>query len=315
MNCIQLAGDQFIFRALHYVPGVNIDAYFNRDLLDSKVTLNDLAAKPIIVDFRGEGHDLKSAMPLLNYLNHSGVKFEVKFSTDIDLSKIHYPASKDLTFMANHCNWFRQVGASTLDCKTKFLCLMRRPSLSRARLAAGLLAQHKSITLSFGASGDHVIPYQNLFGKKRKLPILIDGIVGHESSHKHNVSSPVFHTSLFNIIVESSSQDDPNTWRSIFITEKTFKCFGLLQIPIWFAVPGLVNSVRSLGFDLFDDIVDHSYDAITDESTRLNKLLEITDYLDRTYTLEQCNQQRDLIKNRLHANRKLLVRLIKGQQQ
>ena len=44
------------------------------------------------------------------------------------------------------------------------------------------------------------------------------------------------------------------------ITEKTLHTFLGCNIPIWIGSPGTVSAVRDLGFDVFDDIVDHSYD-------------------------------------------------------
>lgn len=49
-----------------------------------------------------------------------------------------------------------------------------------------------------------------------------------------------------------------------FITEKTIKAFALGQIPIFVALPGYVDKLRDLGFDVFDDVVNHSYDLEKD---------------------------------------------------
>ena len=75
-----------------------------------------------------------------------------------------------------------------------------------------------------------------------------------------------------NLVVESSSQTDPNVWRSIFITEKTFKALAWHQFPLWYAVPGLVEQVRKMGFDVFDDLFDgHRYDDIQDPWVRMTQ--------------------------------------------
>jgi hypothetical protein len=69
---------------------------------------------------------------------------------------------------------------------------------------------------------------------------------------------------------------------TITFTEKTWKPFKLHQVPIYIGIPGSVSTLRSLGFDLFDDIIDHSYDTETDPVKRiklavdqLEKVLEL----------------------------------------
>ena len=50
--------------------------------------------------------------------------------------------------------------------------------------------------------------------------------------------------------------------KSTFITEKAAKPFLGLQFPIFFAQPNYIQYLRDWGFDMFDDIIDHSYDKI-----------------------------------------------------
>jgi len=46
-----------------------------------------------------------------------------------------------------------------------------------------------------------------------------------------------------------------------FMTEKSVKPFYNLQIPIILGYTGIVSDLRELGFDVFDDIVNHDYDT------------------------------------------------------
>ncbi len=55
---------------------------------------------------------------------------------------------------------------------------------------------------------------------------------------------------------------------STFVTEKSSKCFMGLQFPFFFAQPNYYQYFRDWGFDMFDDIFNHSYDTLpinTDE--------------------------------------------------
>lgn len=49
------------------------------------------------------------------------------------------------------------------------------------------------------------------------------------------------------------------------VTEKTLLAFAAEQIPIVIGHPGIVQHCRSMGFDMFDDVVDNSYDNISND--------------------------------------------------
>jgi hypothetical protein len=91
---------------------------------------------------------------------------------------------------------------------------------------------------------------------------------------QHRIDHDFFYRAPVNLVVESSSQTDPNVWRSIFITEKTLKSMAWYQFPIWYAVPGLVDQVRHMGFDVFDDVFsNHKYDKIQDPWVRMTQVV------------------------------------------
>jgi hypothetical protein len=49
------------------------------------------------------------------------------------------------------------------------------------------------------------------------------------------------------------------------ITEKTLQAFGALQLPLIIGHCGAVSDARNCGFDMFDDIIDNSYDDLPNE--------------------------------------------------
>jgi hypothetical protein len=215
---------------------------------------------------------------LIVYLRSVPVKdIAVVFNADVDVSKLDYRAISKTDSLADFAQWFTnlQQHLPIWETQCDFLCLMRRPCITRAKLGSRLLDKLKSIRMSFGSmclSYSELRPYQSWF-PDRELPLLLDGrIIRSENNLEHNVVNPLFRTCAVNIIAESSSQHD-DTWHSVFVTEKTFKAFGMLQIPVWWAVPGLVNCVRKMGFDLFDDTIDHSYDNEFNEEIRLEMVV------------------------------------------
>jgi hypothetical protein len=59
------------------------------------------------------------------------------------------------------------------------------------------------------------------------------------------------------------------TEKSFLITEKTQHSVFGCNFPIWISSPGTVAFLRNMGLDVFDDVVDHSYDNIENPIDRL----------------------------------------------
>ena len=222
------------------------------------------------------------------------------FNAVVDATELPYRAR---SFVFHFATWdgrfVNQGDQSQVLIEQKFLCLARRPTPGRAQFVSQLLSVVPEVRASFGSGFAEMSQSFQSYFSQHTLPIMIDGDA---RQYVHNLATDIFRTCLFNIIIETSSQTDPNSWSSIFLTEKTFKCFDLYQIPIWFAVPGTVEQLRKLGFDLFDDIVDHSYDTITDPVLRMNFVVDQVKQLDSRYSLPDCQSLRIEMWNRLQEN-------------
>lgn len=309
MNFIQQLNPRVIrYSGLHLVAEYtdSIQSVANivqKDINDSGLTLEYFKKYIVLLDFRGEGQCNNSIVNLIAYLRSIPVKgIAAIFNTEVDTSSLDYPAVTVIDYLVNPNQSFDKLKQHSQIWSTEcnFLCLMRRPSISRAKLATRLLTTTKNLRLSFGSMCEpyELRDYQSIF-KEISLPLLLDGKIVRDAERKeYDIINPLFRTCAVNIIAESSCQSDPGVWRSIFVTEKTFKAFGMLQIPIWWAVPGLVACVRRMGFDVFDDVVDHSYDLETKEDQRLNMLLDQIAKLD---TMDLGNLRNNL-RDRLLAN-------------
>lgn len=64
-----------------------------------------------------------------------------------------------------------------------------------------------------------------------------------------------------------------------FLNEKYFNSVVGANFPIFVSSAGTVQQLRALGFDMFDDIVDHSYDTIVDPILRLSKAIDLNQHL------------------------------------
>ena len=281
-----------------------------QDLDSSGLTMQSVAGKKLVVDFRAEGQCNISAAKFIQCLQSLPVSdLLVVYNTVVDVDQLPYRAVSLPTYLVNFAGWFdimqRSPKVDWID--AKFLCLMRRPSVSRAKLAQQLMSI-ADVRMSFGSMcQSYELELYKAWLPDSYRPRLLDGFITRDNGKEHDQALPIFKQCLFNIVAESSSQTDTAVWRSQFISEKTYKAFGLRQIPIWWAVPGLVGNVRKLGFDLFDDIVDHSYDQVIDESARLNQVMSvIKDHA--TQSMTEANQLKLSLRDRFNYNWNLLAK-------
>lgn len=82
------------------------------------------------------------------------------------------------------------------------------------------------------------------------------------------VSPKIYDNSWFSIITESTAN------QINFLTEKTAKCLLMKRIFILFSAPFTLNFLQQQGFKTFGNLIDESYDYITDDITRFNLAFE-----------------------------------------
>ena len=70
----------------------------------------------------------------------------------------------------------------------------------------------------------------------------------------------VYGTASINIVTETLYDDAPG-----IVTEKTQMAIAAEQVPIVIGHQGIVQDCRELGFDMFDDLVDTSYDTLPND--------------------------------------------------
>lgn len=94
-----------------------------------------------------------------------------------------------------------------------------------------------------------------------------------DSMHEANIINltqlqPVYDRCQFSVVTET---------RYIlpydFITEKTIQCFVALHPALYVSNKGHVQELRNYGFDVFDDVFDHSYDTLEDDK-RIEHMVE-----------------------------------------
>jgi hypothetical protein len=89
---------------------------------------------------------------------------------------------------------------------------------------------------------------------------------GYRYDYNDAYKSKCYSKSYINITTETNYESP----YIVHITEKTFNPFNFYQIPIFVATYQHVKYLRELyGFDMFDDLVNHSYDNEIDNGKRL----------------------------------------------
>ena len=99
----------------------------------------------------------------------------------------------------------------------------------------------------------------------KALPLQIDDLGKDITLSAGSILAPM-KKSIINVIPEGSIVQIGNhtvedSYIRPLVSEKTAKAFACNQLPIWLATPGFVAHIRRKGFDVFDDIIDHSYDS------------------------------------------------------
>jgi hypothetical protein len=89
---------------------------------------------------------------------------------------------------------------------------------------------------------------------------------------KEHLTLEAFQNSYINIVAETYFKNKEN---NLHITEKSFKPFYYFQMPIFLAQYNHVKMIREeYDFNLFDDLIDHSYDNEKDDVKRLKMLVK-----------------------------------------
>lgn len=143
-----------------------------------------------------------------------------------------------------------------------------------------------------------------------KFPITIDKFfLGWDENENADISGELHHTDIFSNayvdIVTENINYLPIKFEYNTLTEKSLKPFLFYQLPIFITYTHNLKCLRELGFDLFDDILDNSYDVIEDPKLRIDTALSNLDKL-KNINLELYFKENSL---RFIHNRNLLFKL------
>jgi hypothetical protein len=148
------------------------------------------------------------------------------------------------------------------------------------------------------------IRYQHL------IPMYIDGdIIGLDEKQYSNKNTKISHA-FINLVMETSYdyEIEPDAWNVPFFTEKSAKPFIWGQVPLFVCCANSLGYLRNLGFDLFDDIIDHSYDFETNPNRRIIMVIKELEKICSQPIEYWQNYKRENI-SRFVKNSKIIIKL------
>lgn len=129
---------------------------------------------------------------------------------------------------------------------------------------------------------------------KDKIILTLDR--SNEQIHKDDRSHEqwIYSQSSVSLVTETYGESK----RKLFITEKSYKPIANCHFAIWIGTPGIVQFFRDLGFDMFDDVIDHSYDSYNTDQVRFNRAIKsLKEFLMVLPTLDKNKFQERLTAN------------------
>jgi hypothetical protein len=173
----------------------------------------------------------------------------------------------------------RQHGFSCLNNKSAFHRLVLGCQLFNDRILDSLLFTQNVTSMP---QGYHANILQQIIGMSEYISTLPRTCAFDDDRDFQNQSDmiehPAFYDSYCNIVTETEMQEFVFEGPVIdlpIITEKSYKPFRAKQIPVWFAAPGHMCYLESLGFEVMNDLVPQDFDLtdVYDRSRLISDLV------------------------------------------
>tara|TARA_B100000287_G_scaffold433998_1_gene497197 strand:+ start:2798 stop:3994 length:1197 start_codon:yes stop_codon:yes gene_type:complete len=114
----------------------------------------------------------------------------------------------------------------------------------------------------------------------------------------HRICTDHFDTSFLSIVNESHF----GNFKHCFLTEKTWKAVFNFHPFVIVGAKGSLGYLKKHGFDIFEDIIDSSYDTIDNSELRLKQIFNILDDFFKSHTTHKLQKIRESMFPRLLHN-------------
>lgn len=220
-----------------------------------------------------------------NVIVVSPTQFENK-SNDINYYLIHTGSHKKRSLFSEFFNTFggvvrnkRFLSTTGFPKPVRILMyfLLKNNNILKDTLYSNLF-YHENQDLSydnmmlsyFGDEIKNIISVKEYEKCLEDFPIILDTIWGKTEPFSE---LPPLHLSMNTYFEIVNATHFENT-KELYTSEKIFRPFYSFTIPIYCGSPFLVKYLKELGFDLFEDVVDISYDNYTDPLERTLRIIK-----------------------------------------
>lgn len=132
-------------------------------------------------------------------------------------------------------------------------------ALSSYRHSLCWIQDYKSITATNYTFGDEIKMDQGIRSGSHK----------NSSNYREHLKRSIFERSCVSLITEPGFHE-----RETIITEKTIMAIWGGTLPIWVGGWRCAEVMKQFGFDVFEDVVDHSYQTLPDPVDRCRQAIE-----------------------------------------
>jgi len=215
-----------------------------------------------------------------------------------------YPYICFPTFLARENNEFvhEKIVPDWHNKTVIFNFMINKPRHNRTQLLK-LVKQHSLTnyrhTLAWKTNHINDIPVTN-YALPTEIQIengILNGSLKNAYIYKTLLQKEIFEPTLLSLITEPAYYE-----KECIVTEKTLMAIYAGTVPIWVGGWRIPDYMASMGFDVFDDIVDHSYQNNPDPEQRCNLAIELN--LELLTNFESTYNKIDL--GRLHRNYELI---------
>ena len=140
---------------------------------------------------------------------------------------------------------------------------------------------------------------------------IIDDIDVNDTDWQRHFNPKWYNSTAFSIVAETIVNEENNY---LFITEKTFKPIAFRHPFIIFGQAGILQYLKTLGFETFENMFNESYDLETDITKRLENIVnQINNFSLEKYdniTLEKTKHNKNLFFKKSFVTDKIIQEII-----
>ena len=225
---------------------------------------------------------------LLNLSDHPGGNYAYNlFTKPLKLLTSDYNRSDYHAFHLLFSAYFAQYDTIDFDNQKQYTVSLinRSPRVTRLYLLNKIRQNRnlQNLYIKWFKMGESNGPVPSLSAISEVLQQDTEDFLRYENNYPNFSATPEselciniddFRNSYLNLVVESRLEDIG------YLTEKVYKPLRAGQLFLVQGPPGTIQYLRSIGFDTFDDFIDHSYDTIQDWQERSDAVVA---ELDRIY--------------------------------